>query len=175
LEFELNTPLFTPGLNLTLGYAYTYAKLTKSFCLPDGDGSGAPNGFIPCGIQGINGEAMPGSPKSVVSATLSYSQPIPGNGHLIYTLNENYKSSIPLALSSSVIAAPAAPPYALMNGSITWAMQQHWRIGAFSNNLLNRRAIYAEQINPLLMDTPLAQRYTVSTPREIGIRVSYDF
>jgi hypothetical protein len=54
-------------------------------------------------------------------------------------------------------------------------MQQHWRVGAYSTNLMNRRAIYAEQNNPLLLDNPEAHKYTVSRPREIGLRVSYDF
>jgi iron complex outermembrane recepter protein len=172
VEFELTTPLFVPRLDLTLGFAYTDAQLTESFCLPDGDGSGAPNGFIPCAIQGTAGDRMPGSPKTVGSATLAYRQPIPGNGYLIYTLNDNYKSSINLALGNS---AAAVPSYSLMNASVTWAMQQHWRVGAYSNNLLGRRAVFSMSSNPLIYNNSLDNRNIVSQPREVGVRVAYDF
>ena len=171
-EFELLTPLFTPGLDLTLGYSYTESKLTEGFCLPDGNGSGAPNGFTPCGIQGLAGETLPGAPKSIASATLSYSQPVARNGHVIYTLNDNYKSSVNLALGSSPVPVPS---YSLMNASVTWAMQQHWRIGAYSNNLLNRLVIYNRPTQGVLLATPIAETDTINRPREIGIRVSYDF
>lgn len=171
-EFELVTPLFIPGLDLTLGYSYTDAKLTQGFCLPDGNGSGAPNGFTPCGIQGFAGDPLPGSPKSIASATLSYSQPVPRNGHLIYTLNDNYKSSINLALGATPVPVPS---YSLMNASATWAMQQHWRIGAYSNNLLDRRVVYNSPTTAVLLANPIADTATINRPREIGIRVSYDF
>ena len=115
---------------------------------------------------------MPGSPKTVASATLEYRQPIPGNGYLIYTLNDNYKSSINLALGNS---AAAVPSYSLMNASVTWAMQQHWRVGAYSNNLLGRRAVFSMSSNPLLFTNSLDNRNIVSQPRQVGVRVAYDF
>ena len=87
VELEVHTPLFTPKINLTLGYSYTDAKLTQGFCLPVGDGTGNPNGFIPCGIQGLNGERLPGTTQNSGSATLSYTQSVAQARKIIYTLN----------------------------------------------------------------------------------------
>ena len=177
VEFEVHTPLFTPTLNLTLGYSYTDAKLTQSFCLPVGDGTGNPNGFIPCGIQGLNGERLPGTTQNSGSATLSYTQPVAQAREIIYTLNADYRGS---ALNSLGTIANNFTPvdlsgYTLVNASISESLNRHLRIGLVGSNLLDKRAVLGAPQRGVEFLGNLANVYSINRPREISIRLSYDW
>jgi len=176
LEIELHTPLFTPRLNLVLGYSYTDAKLTEGFCRPVGDGTGLPGGYIACGIQGRDGDRLPGTTKNDASATLSYTQPI-GTRKILYTVNANYRGSSLNSLGT--IANDFTPVelagYTLVNGSISLQATDHLRIGAYVSNLFDKRAVLGAPQRGVEFLGNLAEIYTINRPRELSLRVSYDW
>ncbi len=179
-ELEISTPLFVKELELMLAYSYTDARLTQSFCLPGGNGTGVsgPAGFFPCGIEGFAGERLPGTTDNDGSVTLTYTQPFGAKRAIIYTLNDNYRGSSVNNLVS--VANNAIPPitlggYALLNASVSAMMTDHLRIGLFGSNLLDKRAVVGapQRVVPFLGD--LANIYSINRPREVSLRISYDW
>jgi iron complex outermembrane recepter protein len=179
-ELEINTPLFVKELELALAYSYTDARLTQSFCLPGGNGTGVSGaaGFFPCGIEGLSGERLPGTTDNDGSVTLTYRQPFGAAQTIIYTISDNYRGSSVNNLVS--VANNAIPPitlggYALLNASITATMTDHLRIGLFGSNLLDKRAVVGapQRIVPFLGD--LANIYSINRPREVSLRLAYDW
>jgi iron complex outermembrane recepter protein len=61
-ETELHAPLFIRNLELSLGYAYVDATVSKKFCVPAAVGTGDPATDVACGIEGVPGTQLPGSP-----------------------------------------------------------------------------------------------------------------
>jgi outer membrane receptor protein involved in Fe transport len=177
VELEVHTPLFTPKFNLTLGYSYTDAKLTQGFCLPVGDGTGNPNGFIPCGIQGLNGERLPGTTQNSGSATLSYTQSVAQARKIIYTLNADYRGSTlnSLGTIANNFTPVELPGYTLVNASISESLTQHLRIGLFGSNLFDKRAVLGAPQRGVEFLGNLANAYSINRPREISVHVSYDW
>jgi iron complex outermembrane recepter protein len=177
VELEAHTPVFTPNLNLSLGYSYTDARLTQSFCLPVGNGTGAPNGFIPCGIQGLNGERLPGTTQSSGSATLTYTQSLAQPRSIVYTLNADYRGSSlnSLGTIANNYTPVTLPGYALVNASITESLNRHLRIGVFGSNLLDKRAVVGAPQRGVEFLGNLANVYSINRPREISLHVSYDW
>ncbi len=179
-ELELSTPVLVKELELTLAYSYTDARLTQSFCLPGGNGTGLPGaaGFFPCGIEGFEGERLPGTTDNDGSVTLAYSEHLGGGRSIVYTINDNYRGSSVNNLVS--VANNAIPPvtlggYALLNASVSAAITDHLRLGLFGSNLLDKRAIVGapQRIVPFLGD--LANIYSINRPREVSLRVGYDW
>jgi iron complex outermembrane recepter protein len=177
VELEVHTPLVTPDLNLTFGYSYTDAKLTEDFCLPVGDGTGNPNGFIPCGIQGLSGERLPGTTQNSGSATLSYTQSLAQPRKIIYTLNANYRGSTlnSLGTIANNFTPVTLPGYMLINASISESLSEHLRIGLFGSNLLDKRAVLGAPQRGVEFLGNLANVYSINRPREISVHLSYDW
>jgi iron complex outermembrane recepter protein len=177
VELETHTPVFSPNLNLSFGYSYTDARLTQSFCLPVGNGTGAPNGFIPCGIQGLNGERLPGTTQNSGSATLTYTQSLAQPRSIVYTLNADYKGSLlnSLGTIANNFTPVTLPGYALVNASITESLNEHLRIGLFGSNLLDKRAVLGAPQRGVEFLGNLANVYSINRPREISLHVSYDW
>jgi outer membrane receptor protein involved in Fe transport len=179
-ELEINTPLFVQNLELMLAYSYTDARLTQSFCLPGGNGTGlsGPAGLFPCGIGGIDGERLPGTTDNDGSVTLTYSQPFGTRHTIIYTINDNYRGSSVNNLVS--VANNAIPPitlggYALLNASISATMTDHLRIGLFGSNLLDKRAVVGAPTREVPFLGNLANIYSINRPRELSLRISYNW
>jgi outer membrane receptor protein involved in Fe transport len=177
VELEIHTPLFTRNLNLTLGYSFTDAKLTEDFCLPVGDGTGNPNGFIACGIQGLNGERLPGTTENDGSATLSYTQALGSQRKIVYTLNANYRGSTlnSLGTIANNFTPTELPGYTLVNASVSESLTEHLRLGVYGSNLLDKRAVLGAPQRGVEFLGNLANAYTINRPREISLRVSYDW
>jgi iron complex outermembrane receptor protein len=174
-EAEAHLPVFTPELELSFGYAYVDAKLTKNFCLPAGDGTGAPNGNIACGIYGFAGQTMPGTPKSSASASLAYTAKLNQTNKFTYVLNGTYKSAILNALPNSAVNTVYNPGYFLANASITWNQGEHWSVGLVGTNIFDKRAVIGAPVHNWPVLGPLGNNYTITTPREVGLSVSYHF
>ncbi len=177
LELEVHTPIIVPNLNLTLGYSYTDAKLTRDFCLPVGDGTGNPDGFIACGIRGSDGERLPGTSQHDGSMTLTYTQrtaPVPT---ITYTLNANYRGSTLNSLGT--IANNFTPVqlsgYALVNASVNAMVSDHLRVGLYGSNLFDKRAVLSAPQRSVDFLGNLANLYSINRPREISIRIGYDW
>ncbi len=170
-EFEARGPLFLPGLSFSVGGAYADAKLTSGFSLPANNGAGV---IEPGLISGQSGDQMPGSPKTSLAATFTYDRSVAPGYDLAVALNGIYKSAVPLFLSPQM-ALYQSQAYGLMNLSTTLS-HKPWRVGLYSTNVLDKRAILAPFVpNIFTNGGGLIQNNTYNPPREIGIKIGYTF
>jgi iron complex outermembrane recepter protein len=170
-EFETKGPLFLPGLTYSIGGAYADAKLTSSFAYPENNGAGV---IVPGLLTGHAGEQLPGSPKMSASATLTYDYKLAPEYNLVTSLNGVYRSTVPLFLSPPYNSF-YSQAYGIMNLSAT-VIHKPWRVGLYSTNLLDKRAILAPYIpNPYDNGGGLIQDVTYNPPREVGIKAAYTF
>lgn len=177
-ELEITTPLVIKNLELTFAYSYTDAKLTQGFCLPGGDGTGNPNGFFPCGIQGFSGERLPGTTDNDGSATLTYSQLLSARRTIIYSITENYRGSVLNSLGTVVnnaIPLTTLGGYALLNASISATLTDHLQVGLFGSNLLDKRAVIGAPVREVPFLGNLANIYSINRPREMSLRLTYNW
>jgi outer membrane receptor protein involved in Fe transport len=170
-EFEARGPLFLPGLSYSVGGAYADAKLNSDFSLPANEGGGV---VVPGAIKGTSGDALPGSPKTSLSATLDYSRSLMPGYDLDASLNGTYRSRVPLALTppNDVYHSQA---YGLFNFSVN-VRHDGWRAGIYSTNLLDKRALVGPFLpNVFTNGGGLIENNIYTQPREVGIRVGYSF
>jgi len=174
IESEIHTPVLVPNVTLSAGYAYVIAELTKSFCLPSGNQT--LTSFDPCGINGQAGQTLPGTPKSSGTVAMTYDEKINETKHIAYTVNGDFKSAIVqnfgITTGDEVIARD--PGYWFLNANVTYSMER-WRIGAYGTNLLDRRAIFSSPTRYSPEIGNITNQYTISRPREIGLRAQYSF
>jgi outer membrane receptor protein involved in Fe transport len=176
-ELEIHTPVFTPQLDAAIGYTYTDAKLTKSFCLPTGNGTGlpAPAGFDSCGIEGVSGERMPGTAEQDFSGTLTYNQLLSAGKSAVYLVNVNYRGQIlnSLGTATNFYRQVYLGGYTVTNISATWPLSTAVTLGLYCTNLLDKRAELAAPERPVAFLGNLANIYTINDPRQVGLRVGY--
>jgi outer membrane receptor protein involved in Fe transport len=110
--------------------------------------------------------------------TLTYTERLVTGHTIIYTINDNYRGSSVNNLVS--VANNAIPPitlggYAILNGSVSATVTDHLRVGLFGTNLLDKRAVLGapQRVVPFLGN--LADIYSINRPREVSLRVSYDW
>ena len=93
---------------------------------------------------------------------------------ITYSLNGSYKGSMLNSLPVVGYQPVYNPGYVLGNASATFQMKQ-WSVGLISTNLFDRRAVLAAPLRPTPILGTYADIYTVTQPRTIILRVSYDF
>ncbi|HEY2684739.1 MAG TPA: TonB-dependent receptor [Steroidobacteraceae bacterium] len=173
VEIEISGPLFLPGLTYMVGGAYTDARLTSSFSYPANNGAGTGT-IVPNEVVGTAGEQMPGSPKTALSGSLVYKRALAPTYDWDISLNGTYSSVVPLYLSSTQ-AQYKTPPYGLLNLD-TNVRHNGWRLGAYVKNLADRRVdMVPAVLNPFYLDPTLLTTELINPPREIGLRVGYQY
>jgi iron complex outermembrane recepter protein len=159
-ELELNGEIID-HLSYRGGYSYTDAKLTHAFDIATTDGF----------ITGGAGDRLPGSALASWSGLLTYDVPI-SSYNVASTVSVTHKGGIgnnlPAASSYYVL-----PGYTLANLNMT-LKENKWHVTAFVNNLTNKRAFTAG-FGPASPQGPQGALAYVETPREIGLRVGFDF
>jgi outer membrane receptor protein involved in Fe transport len=173
-EIESSGPLFTPQLVYSVSYAYADAHLTSNFSLPANDGTQTGT-IVPGLIHGSSGQQMPGSPKSSVSAALNYDMFLTAGYDLALSANAVYRSAAPMQLTPTlgVTTVQYSSTYQMVNVSAA-LNHRPWRATLYVTNLLDRQNILVPptQFNEL---GKLTNDYVVSVPREIGLRVLFNF
>jgi len=171
-EFEVSGDL-SDEFSFTAGYAYTDAKLTESFCVPSGDGSGSPTGDIPCAINGAAGTPLPSAPEHSGTFSLNYEQPIGPDDTLIATLNANYKGESFQNLPTLGQRYFTIPDYWLVNLYVGW---EHgpFTTSLYVRNVLDERIVYSENAR-ITRFAPIDLYNTVGRPRSLGVEVNYKF
>jgi hypothetical protein len=176
-EIESSGPLFLPGLLYTVGGSYVDAKLTSSYSLPANNGADTGT-IVPGLITGQAGEPMPGTPKVSLAATITYDLNISRGYDLATSLNGTYRSSVPLALTTSAgTAKDQSAAFGLANFSMALS-HQAWRFTAYVTNILDKQAQIvpaSATINLHNIDPALTEASLVNPPREMGIRIRYSF
>jgi outer membrane receptor protein involved in Fe transport len=172
-ELEISGPLFAPGLTYIAGGAYTDAKLTSDFSYPANDGTGTGT-IVPGLVSGTAGQQLPGSPKVALSGTMVYTRMLVPGYKWDLSLNGTYSSEIPLYLSAKQ-SQFKTPAFGILNMD-TNIHHNGWRVGAYVKNLADRRVnLVPAVVDPILIDQALATTELINPPREIGIRVGYQF
>jgi len=170
-EFDLNSPLFLPGLSITAGAAYADAKLTQDYSLPGNEGTGVP---VPDAIHGKAGQQLPGSSKSSAAVTINYNRNLAPGYDLTVSLNDTYRSA--MFLSSFPGRAPEPPHISGMDIANLSAAVAHdpWRVGVYVTNITDKRTILAPPGNPNQVGY-LTNNYLINQPRHIELRLLYSF
>lgn len=171
-ELELAGDL-TDSLSFNGGYAYTKATLTEDFCIPSGDGSGAPDGDIPCAINGLKGTPLPSAPRHSGTFSFNYENDINAEDTITASVNANYKGKMRMNLPTIGARYPQLPSYWLVNAYIGF---KHGPISAslFARNLFDKRTVFAvnTRITPF---APIDLFESVGRPRTIGIELGYNW
>jgi iron complex outermembrane receptor protein len=79
---------------------------------------------------------LAGSPDYTYSADITYRAELPNDASLTFTANWGYKGEI--ATSTSAATAYLIKPYGLLNGSITYAINDRYSIGVVGKNILDK-------------------------------------
>ena len=170
VEFDLSGPLPLPvsGFALTVGGAYSDAKLTEGYSLPAGDGAGT---VEPGLINGASGSQLPGSPKVSVAATVSYERIVVPGYSLNVSLNDTYKSSIPFQILIPGNASDTSSSSNIANLSAT-VDHRPWHVTAYVKNIADKRVLLIPSSGPV---GNLYDNSTINRPREIGAQIGVSF
>ena len=158
-ELELNGRIID-HLTYNVGYSNTDAVLTDNFNVLTHFGS----------IGGADGQQLPGSPRNSATGSLTYDWPF-GTYNLGSTASFSYKGSMQTSLTAANNVN--LPSYTLTNLSCT-LRHEKWRVSAFINNLTNERAITSATA-PTSISGPEGALAYIEPPREIGMRIGFDF
>jgi iron complex outermembrane recepter protein len=172
-EFSTSGPLGPEGWNYELSYEYIDAILTSSYSLAANNGAGV---ITPNSVVGIAGTQLPGSPKNSVSATVSYTHSLTTNYNLLLSLNGSYHSLITFDYAATPgfsAQVRKSSSFETMNFN-AGVDHQSWSVIGYITNLLNRQNILVPPSQPDQVGG-LTNDYTVSRPREVGLRLGYRF
>ena len=168
LEFDLNSPLFLPGLTVTISGAYADATFTKSYLITDG---------IFGNISAAAGQQLPGSPKTSSAATINYERKLASGYDLTASLNDTYRSAMylstfPIGLVGQT-SASQVPGMNIVNLSAS-VNHQSWHLGLYVTNVADKRAILSPgTLQPQINNLTYAN--AINRPRESALRLGYSF
>jgi outer membrane receptor protein involved in Fe transport len=158
-EFEATIKALDDRLTATISGEYSDARFSKDFILK------TEYGFI----GGQSGDRLPGSPKTSAALVVSYDQPLSPDRTITYSVNGSFTGDVVSDVKTSESYA-VLPAYSLWNASVMFGRHEGWKVGAFANNLFNKRVEYGNVNYPLAPEFDL--RY-VGQPRQIGLRIQY--
>jgi iron complex outermembrane recepter protein len=171
-ELESTGPLGLHGLSYMVSFAYADARLTSDFSYPANNGLGT---IVPGLLNGRAGEQLPGSPKNSLNLGLLYDINLTTGYTLTLAGNYVYRSAVALQVAPSVgtTTIQHSTSYEVMNTSAT-VNHGPWSGVLYVTNLLDKQAILAQPSQPNQLED-LTNDYIVNPPREVGIRLGYNF
>lgn len=147
-------------LQVTLGYAYTDAKITSDFAT--GGGS-----FV-----GQSGDRLPGVSRQQVSTAVDYEMPLSDalsfHAHADAAYRSNFWTETPRSTDAQLLAG-----YTLVDARAGVALNDQWRIDGYVENITNSQAISAYNFTASF--DPHNNAYYVARPRTIGLQLNYSF
>jgi outer membrane receptor protein involved in Fe transport len=166
VEGDLSTPLFVPGLAITLSATYVNATLTEDYSIPaDVFGN----------ITGKAGQQLPGSAKTSAAGTINYGFAVAPRWQLNLSLNGTYRSAMFLS-TFPVLGQPSPLQTSGMfigNASASIA-HEAWQLGLYITNLADRRVILGPPNHPDKVGY-LTNSELINRPRQIDLRLKYSF
>jgi outer membrane receptor protein involved in Fe transport len=169
VELEVQGNL-TDNLYLSLGYAYTDAKLTSDAIFP---GNTEPTIF--------DGAQLPGSAKNTANLALSYTQPLAsGNKRVVYYLNGYYQDKTRLSTAETGIFNHTFDGFSIFDGSVS-LVSDNWTLALYAKNLTDEDGavgLYPEAwmgTNPSDSFFGNDARTIIAYPRTYGVSFSYSF
>jgi iron complex outermembrane recepter protein len=171
-EFDINTPLFVPGLSIRASGAYTNARFTEDYSYAANNGGGL---IVPGLIYGKAGQQLPGSSKDSVAATMQYNRMVTPGYEFTASLNDTYRSVVPLTTFPNAYGGGVTATRGLNLVNLSASLQHApWRAGLYITNLADKRAIQVPGGQPTQIEG-LANDATITRPREIQLRLRYSF
>ena len=132
------TARVSDALTLSAGYAYTDARLTRSFEIIDLPQYG---GRPIVAIRGAAGARLPATPRHSLSGFIDYRTSLRDSGWTIgANLNASYRSSIVAALPSASSFFYSIPGYGLVGSRFTLDKGEAWGVDLTVQNLTNSLA-----------------------------------
>lgn len=159
LEVSVNA-LLSEQFSLQSSYAYANAYLSEDALNYNGVGD---NGF--------KNDRLPGSPKDQVYLGLRFTETFYHWG-VQANLNAHYSGAIKTQLNDTHLDYQELGGYTLWHANV-FIDQDHWRVGAFINNLTNKRAVTGIR-GESYYGAQGAFEY-INRPRTVGIDLSYRF
>jgi outer membrane receptor protein involved in Fe transport len=169
VEFEA-TAQVGESLSLSMGYAFTDAKLTSDFEIRTLDiNSGDPTGAI--AASGFAGQRTPGTPKHSLTGSVDYRIDMGNDAALILHGNGTYRSSILRNLTSTLSDAYTIKGVALFDASVGYE-KPSWGLTAYVENIFNAKGVSSVAANE--PDVVSRQRvFFVARPVTVGLRLAY--
>ncbi len=134
--------------------------------------------IIPGLLSGTDGEQLPGSPKTSLSAALLYETPVAPGYSLKLVLNGVYRTPMALSLAPTLgsTTIQQSSSYGIMNFNAT-LKHDSWHFTGYVTNLLNKEEFLIPhvQVGPGEDLSKLADDYLINPPRQIGVRVGFTF
>ncbi len=151
VELELQVQP-TERFKATVGFTSINAKLTE--------------GFVVGNFTGKDGDRLPGAPKTQISGTLEFIQPISSGTNLRFHLDGAYRGSVAAGLNDTEVLSP----FTVLNGSIGMNLGKAFGIRAFAENLTNVKGVTDLKSTAFALHN---HQEFVTRPRTIGIAVTY--
>jgi iron complex outermembrane receptor protein len=165
VEFDLKSPLFLPGLSITASGTYANARFTEDyFIAADVFGN----------IVGKAGQQLPGSSKTSAAATLNYEHNLAADYDLTISLNDTYRSAMPLSTFGVLGGAPAEVSGMQIANASASVAHNAWRLGLYVTNIADKRVILQPPSRPGHVNG-LTTTDLINPPREIDLRLRYSF
>ncbi len=146
------------NIQLTLGYAYTDAKLTSNFTV----GNGA---FV-----GESGDRLPGVSKQQMSAALDYEAPLAQtltfHAHADVAYRSDFWTETPRSADAALLSG-----YTLVNARAGIAIDDRWRLDTYVSNITNSQGISSYTYTAAF--APHNYAYVVARPRTVGLQLNY--
>ncbi|ARD43851.1 TonB-dependent receptor [Colwellia sp. PAMC 21821] len=152
----------TEDLNITAGYAYTDAKLTADFSTD--------------GINGVDGDKLPGVPENMVTLAVNYFQYIDGL-EVSYHLNGSYTDEVTTAFSTDTDNFTHVDSYTMLNASVFIKLNDNLSVNLFVDNITNERAPTNTRGSKFAaLDATKRDIYSyVARPLTVGLGLKYTY
>ena len=152
----------TEDLNITAGYAYTDAKLTADFATD--------------GINGVDGDKLPGVPENMVTLAVNYFQYIDGL-EVSYHLNGSYTDEVTTAFSTDTDNFTHVDSYTMLNASVFIKLNDNLSVNLFVDNITNERAPTNTRGSKFAaLDATKRDIYSyVARPLTVGLGLKYTY
>src|SRR5690606_11211656 len=172
---------FTPQFSISGSYGYTDAVLTER--APRLMRMITPPGYDVAFVDGENGDRLPGSPKHQGNLSATWDIALSADWDLSLNYGVTAVGNV-LTRVGGRGGGEQLPGFALHSMSATFE-NQNWGVGVYARNLFDRYAASGARLTPQYAQTltdadggPVRVRTyhkDIVRPREIGVRLTYDF
>ncbi len=166
----------TEQFRLRGSYSYTKSQLTSD--VPSLIRTFTPPGFSTAFEDGLDGDRLPGSPKTQFSFFGTYDMPMDNGNELHFNAGYSWQGNV-LSRTGARGNSLTLPSFGVANASIVYDADD-WSMTLYANNLFDKFAETGVQSTRLSNQTVLGSSVrsyltNVITPRSIGLRARYKF
>jgi iron complex outermembrane receptor protein len=162
--------LLTDDLEMNLGYAYVNAELAADLYSPQ-YGS----------LLATSGHRLPGTAENVVTAALTHSTTFSGQYNLVSRLSAYYQSDSINSVQDNTLQDTFGG-FTIWNASVA-VQRDNWDVSLYMRNIANEQGVTGSYPSAYMStDTGVFENYYgnnqrtyITTPRTLGVRVSYNF